>query len=99
MWESEVDWDYSVGESLSRKAQQRFEELSHLQAHLGKPRCVRTGTGVRSITLLTFVDAFQEAYGAAAYSRHLYEDGIVTCRQKSSSKSKITPLQGQYIWK
>ena len=82
MWEGGVDRDDS-GESLSRKAQQWFEELSHLRARLGIPRCVRTGTGVRCISLHTFVDAPQEAYGAAAYSRHLYEDGTVTCCQKS----------------
>ena len=30
MWESGVDWDDLVGESLSRKAQEWFEELSEL---------------------------------------------------------------------
>ena len=31
------------------------------------------------MTLHTFVDASQEAYGAATYIKHLYEDGAVTC--------------------
>ena len=57
-----------MGGSLSKKAQQWFEELSDLP-RLCVPRCLRSGTGVRSITLHTFVDASQEAYGAAAYSR------------------------------
>ena len=30
MWESGVDWDDLLGESLSRKAQEWFEELSEL---------------------------------------------------------------------
>ena len=68
MWESGVDWDDSVEESLSRKAQQWFEELSELP-RLCVPRCLRGETGVRSITLHTFVDTSQEAYGAATYTR------------------------------
>ena len=98
MWESEVDWDYSVGESLSRKAQQWFEELSHLQAHLGEPRCVRTGTGVRSITLLTFVDASQEAYGAVAYSRHLLSLVVKNCLQNQKSRHLKGSTFGSSLW-
>ena len=60
MWESRVDWDDSVEESLSRKAQQWFKELSELP-RLCVPRCLGAKTGVRSITLHTFVDASQEA--------------------------------------
>ena len=80
-----------MGEGLSMKAQQWFEELSDLP-RLRIPRCLRTGTGVRRITLNTFVDASQRAYGAAAYSRHLYEDGTLTCRLVAL-KSRVTPLQ------
>ena len=95
MWESGVDWDDPVPEALSRKAQQWFEELSELP-RLCIPRCLRTGTDVRSITLHTFVDASQEAYGAATYSRHLYEDGTVTCRLVAS-KSRVAPVQAVSI--
>ena len=53
-----------MGEGLSMNAQQWFEELSDLP-RLRIPRCLRTGTGVRSI--IHFADASQGAYGAAAY--------------------------------
>ena len=95
MWESGVDWDDSVEESLSRKGQQWFEELSELP-RLCVPRCLRAETGVRSITLHTFVDASQEAYGAATYTRHRYEDGTVTCRLVASI-SRVAPLQAVSI--
>ena len=91
MWESGVDWDDLVEESLSRKAQEWFEELSELP-RLRVPRCLRTGLGVKKITLHTFTDASQQAYGAATYSRHLCEDGSVTCRLVAS-KSRVAPLQ------
>lgn len=90
MWESGVDWDDLVEESLLRKAQEWFEELSQLP-RLCVPRCLRIGLGVKKITLHTFTDASQQAYGAATYSRHLYEDGSVTCRLVAS-KLRVTPL-------
>jgi len=46
--------------------------------------------------LHTYVDASQEAYGAATYSRHLYEDGTVTCGLVAS-KSSVAPLQAVSI--
>ena len=91
MWESEADWDDLVEESLVNKAQQWYEELSALPC-LRVPRCLRAETTVRGITLRTFVDALQEGYGAAKYTRHLYEDGTVTCRLVAS-KSRVAPLQ------
>ena len=91
MWESEADWDDLVEESLVNKARQWYEELSALPCLL-VPRCLRAKTTVRGITLRTFVDALQEAYGAAKYTRHLYEDGTVTCRLVAS-KSRVAPLQ------
>ena len=95
MWESGADWDDLVEESLSRKAQESCEELSELP-RLCVPRCLRTELGVKKITLHTFTDASQQAYGAATYARHLYEDGSVTCRLVAS-KSRVAPLQAVSI--
>ena len=90
MWESGADWDNLVVESLVKKAQQWYEELLALRC-LRVFRCLRAETTVRGITLRTFVDASQEAYGAAKYTRHT-EDGTVTCRLVAS-KSRVAPLQ------
>ena len=94
MRESGVDWDDSVGESLSRKVQQSNFQTSLAFVYLA--RCLRTETGVRSITFHTSVDASQEEYGAAAYKRHLYKNGTVTCHLVAS-KSRVTPLQAVSI--
>ena len=63
MWESGVDWDDLIEESLSRKAQEWFEELSELP-RLCVPRCFRTELGVKKITLHTFTGPSQQAHGA-----------------------------------
>ena len=95
MWERGVDWDDLVEESLPRKSQEWFEELSEL-TRLGVSRRLRTELGVKKITLHTFTDASQRAYGAATYSRHLYEDGSVTCLLVAST-SRVAPLQAVSI--
>ena len=82
-------------ESLSRKAQEWFEELLELP-RLCVPRCLRTELRVKKITLHTFTDASQQAYGAATYARHLYEDESVTCHLVAS-KSRVAPLQAVSI--
>ena len=71
MWVSGVDWDEPVGGDLSMKAVQWFNELLSLPS-LHIPRCLRARAAVEEVTLHTFVDASQEAYGAACYTRHLY---------------------------
>ena len=96
IWESGVDWDDLVEESLSRKAHELFEELSELP-HLCVPtRFLRTELGVKKIALHTFTDASQQAYGVATYSRHQYEDGSVTCHLVAS-KSRVAALQAVSI--
>ena len=91
MWASGVDWDEPVGENLQKKATQRFDELSAL-ASIKIPRCLRNLTTVEEMAIHTFVDSSQEAYGAACYVRHLYQDGTLTCRLVAS-KSHVAPLQ------
>ena len=95
MWVSGVDWDEPVGGDLSMKAVQWFNELLSLPS-LHIPRCLRAREAVEEVTLHTFVDASQEAYGAACYTRHLYNDGTVSCRLVAS-KICVAPLQAVSI--
>ena len=60
------------------------------------PRCLRATAPVREVTLHTFVDASQEPYWAAFYTRLLYEDGTVSCCLVAS-KSRVAPLQAVSI--
>ena len=95
MWASVVDWDETVGEDLSMKATQWFDELSAL-ASLKIPRCLRNPTTVEEMTMHTFVDSSQEAYGAACNVTHLYKDGTLSC-PLVASKSRVVTLQAVSI--
>ena len=89
IWASDVSSDEPVNKELSSKASRWFEELPALK-NIQIP-CLRATAAVREVTL-HFVDASQEAYGAASYTRRLYEDGTVSCCLVAS-KSHVAPLQ------
>ena len=77
------------------KAVQWFNELLSLPS-LHIPRCLKARAAVEEVTLHTFVDASQEAYGAACYTRHLYNNGTVSCRLVAS-KTRVALLQAVSI--
>ena len=95
IWASGVSWDEPVNKELSSKASRWFEERPALK-NIQIRRCLRATAAVREVTLHTFVHASQEAYGAASYTRHLYEDGTVSCCLVAS-KSRVAPLQAVSI--
>ena len=57
------------------------------------PRCLRLGQEevVNSETLHTFVDASQDAYGAAVFSRIVYKSGLIF-RRLVVTKTRVTPI-------
>lgn len=57
------------------------------------PRCPRSAVVVKELILHTFLDASQEACGAACYTRHLYENGSICCCLLVASRSYVEPLQ------
>jgi len=95
MWVSGMDWGEPINVNLLLRGTQWFDELAVLPS-LHILRCLRTPHAVKDITLHTFVDVSQEACGAVCYTRHLYEDGSVSCRLVAS-KSRVAPLQAASI--
>lgn len=63
MWASGVDWDEPVGENLSQQATHWFNELPAL-SRLKVLRCLKDPTTIEEMTIHTFVDSSQEAYGS-----------------------------------
>ena len=47
---------------------------------------------VKEVTLHTFADASEEAYGPVVYTRHVYEDGTVSWNLVAS-RSRVAPLK------
>lgn len=95
IWASGVSWDKPVNKDFSSKASRWFEELLALK-NIQIPQCLTATAAVTEVTLHTFVDASQEAYGAASYTGHLYEDGTVSCCLVAS-KSRVASLQAVSI--
>ena len=91
MWSRGLDWDEVLDKELSDRAYSWFQDLTNL-SELRIPRCITSRPDVQCITLHVFVDASQEAYGAVAYARTVYQDNSVSCRL-ISSKSHVAPLQ------
>ena len=55
------------------------------------PRCLRSSEPVKSKRIVTFVDASQQAYGAAVYMRCEYHNAAITSHL-IAAKSKVAPL-------
>ena len=84
------DWDDEVQDEIENKIGAWFEQLKSLR-EVKIPRCLRSPELVKSKRILTFVDASQQAYGAAVYLRCEYYNDAVTSRL-IAAKSKVAPL-------
>ena len=62
------DWDHEVLDEIAGKIGDWMEQLKSLQ-EVKIPRCLRHPKPVKSKGIVTFVDASQQAYGAAVYMR------------------------------
>ena len=73
------DWDDEVQDEIAEKIGDWFEQL------------LRRPEPVKSKHIVTFVDASQQAYGAAVYMRCEYDNDTVT-RRLIAAKSKVASL-------
>ena len=72
-----------------------FGELGELQ-RIKVPRSLQKKDTVKSISLHTFVDASQSAYGAVVYVRTEYNEQPVSVIL-AAAKTKVAPLQSVSI--
>ena len=90
MWTAGIDWDDELTEPLSIAARAWFAELYQLQ-QIQVPRCLwNEGTIADTMTLHTFVDASENAYGAVVYARCQNGDGTISTNIVAS-KTRVSP--------
>ena len=68
VWLAGIDWDDPLLDETSRRVQIWFKELRELR-RIKIPRSLQRRDEVKSISLHTFVDASECAYGGVVYAR------------------------------
>ena len=79
LWMRGYGCDDKVQDEIANKIKGWFEHLKGL-AEVKIPRCLRSLEAVKSKRIVTFVDASQQAYGAAVYVRCVYRNAAITSR-------------------
>ena len=96
MWSAGLEWDDELNETLATSARAWFKELSDLQ-QLHIPRCIQDKSKMLvRMSLQTFVDASESAYGSVVYSRCTYEDGSISSII-IASKTRVAPTTATSI--
>ena len=90
MWTAGLEWDDELTEPLASCARAWFGELEKLKK-VRIPRCLRRkDRSLDSMSLHTFVDASENAYGAVVYARCTYDDGS-SSSEIVAAKSRVAP--------
>ena len=90
MWMAGLDWDEELTEPLTNAARAWFSELPELTL-LQIPRCLLVGgKQIDNVSLHTFVDASEDAFGAVAYVRYSYQDGTLSTNIVAA-KTQVAP--------
>ena len=90
MWMAGFDWDEELTEPLTNAAWAWFSELPELTL-LQIPRCLLVGgKQIDNVSLHTFVDASEDAFGAVAYVRYSYQDGTISTNIVAA-KTRVAP--------
>ena len=95
MWTAGLDWYQELNEQLTSPARTRFDELKDLKVRI--PRCLlEKGKPVDTLTLHTFVDVSEAAYGTVVYARCFYHDGSISTNIVAA-KSRVAPSKATSI--
>ena len=90
IWTAGLDWDEELTESLTRSARVWFDELEKLRL-LQVPRYFgKNGLVACDVSLHTFVDASEDAYGAVVNARCTHEDDSVSSTIVAA-KTRVAP--------
>ncbi|XP_048239844.1 uncharacterized protein LOC124124713 isoform X1 [Haliotis rufescens] len=91
MWLTGHDWDDELPQNLQQKIEKWLVQWKEVQG-VQVPRCLRLDAEVCSVSIHTFVDASQDAYGTVVYAVYTYMDGKKSSRIVAA-KSRVAPLK------
>ena len=95
MWTAGLEWNQDFNEPLTSSARAWFDELKDLKVRI--PRCLmEKSRPVDTVTLHTFVDASEAAYGAVVYARYCYKDGAISTNIVAA-KTRVAPSKATSI--
>ena len=96
MWTAGLEWDEEMDESLVKTAQAWFNELQDLK-WLQIPRYLQEKTTpVDDISLHTFVNVSENAYGAVVYASYRYKDDSLSTNIVAA-KTRVAPNKATSI--
>ena len=90
MWMAGLDWDEDLPQPLICSTRAWFSELPDLR-QIQIPRCLLLDEKQGGhVSLHTFVDASEAAYGAVVYARCVYQDGTISTNIVAA-KTRVAP--------
>lgn len=97
LWCLNIGWDESLPRDLCRKWKDYLASLESIN-HLGIPRKIKISHSTGKITLHSFSDASEKAYGACLYATTQDKNGSRSC-QLICAKTRVAPLKVMTIAK
>ena len=91
-----LNWDEELTEPLANSARIWFSELPDLTQIQILWCLIVKGKQIDNVSLHTFADASEDAYGAVAYVRCSYQDGTVSAN-KLAAKTRVAPSKATSI--
>ena len=91
LWKKGLDWDENIVEEDKVCAVEVLVNMFQLE-DISLNRCVKPSDFMGNLTLVTFCDSLQDAFGACVYLRWKTNNGVY----KSSlvaSKSRVSPIK------
>ena len=96
IWMAGLNWDEELTEPLANSARAWFSELPDL-TQIQIPRClIVNGKQIDNVSLHTFADASEDAYGAVAYVRCSYQDGTFSTNIVAA-RTRVAPSKATSI--
>lgn len=95
-WQEGIGWDEAMPADLEKAWRDWFQEVEELR-QISVQRCLRQDRhDTHDVSLHTFTDASEKAFGAVTYIRYVFSDGSVEVTFVAA-KTRVSPLSATSI--